>query len=94
MKGICSLPTAYSYCLRLLPTAFCLLPTAFCLLPTAFCLLPTAFCLLPTEVAGGEERLGSRPECLGGVRSVGYFPTQNVEKMISNTSSTSVAPVT
>lgn len=55
------------------------------------------------QVVGGEEGLGSGVRCLvggrwgrrtgSGERDLRYFPTQNVEKMISKTSSTYVAPV-
>ena len=46
-------------------------------------------------MVGGEEGPGSGVRCLvgGKSRDLRYFPTQNVEKMISNTSSTYVAPV-
>jgi hypothetical protein len=61
----------------------------------SICSPPAAFCLLPTAVVGGEEGPATGSTCRvgGGSRDLRYFPTQNVEKMISKTSSTYVAPV-
>ena len=43
--------------------------------------------------AGASCSAGVGGEIVSSGRDLRYFPTQNVEKMISNTSSTYVAPV-